>query len=107
MKTVSDSQTPSAKQLVYQVLVAVPQGKVVTYGQVAQLAGLGKGARIVAAALRSLPRGTKVPWHRVINAQGRISIPGQGASVQQERLEVEGVVFLSGRVDLKEYQWQP
>ena len=93
--------------LIYQVLASVPEGNVVTYGQVAQLCGLGRGARVVARALRNLPRGSKIPWYRVINAQGRISIPGEGALKQQEHLESEGVVFLSGSVDLKKYQWQP
>jgi len=109
---VSDSKKPNSNQLIYQVLLSVPEGRVVTYGQVAQLCGLGRGARIVARALRNLPAGSKIPWYRVINArvinaQGRISIPGEGAVRQKERLESEGIVFLSGSVDLKKYQWLP
>jgi len=104
---VSDSKKPNSNQLIYQVLLSVPEGRVVTYGQVAQLCGLGRGARIVARALRNLPAGSKIPWYRVINAQGRISIPGEGAVRQKERLESEGIVLLSGSVDLKKYQWLP
>lgn len=79
----------------------------VTYGQVARLCGLGQGARVVARALKNLPKDTKVPWHRVINAQGRISLPEPGAAVQRERLESEGIYFRSNAVDLSAFRWQP
>ena len=106
-KSVSDAKQPSPRQLIYQVLIAVPEGKVVTYGQVAHLCGLGQGARVVARALKTLPVDTRVPWHRVINAQGRISLPKPGAVVQRDRLESEGIYFRSNKVDLKIFQWQP
>lgn len=85
----------------------MPKGKVVTYGQVAELCGLGRGARVVARALRMLPKGSRIPWYRVINSQGKISIAGEGADRQQKLLEAEGVIFLSAKVDLNEYQWRP
>ena len=86
----------------------VPRGKVATYGQIAAAAGLPKQPRLAGYALHGLPRGSRVPWHRVINAQGRISFPPRSAPwrEQRRRLEAEGVVFLAGRVDLARYGWQ-
>jgi methylated-DNA-protein-cysteine methyltransferase-like protein len=86
----------------------VPKGKVATYGQIAAAAGLAKQPRLAGYALHNLPRGSGVPWHRVINAQGRISFPPRSAPwrEQRRRLEAEGVVFLGGRVDLARYGWQ-
>jgi methylated-DNA-protein-cysteine methyltransferase-like protein len=97
-----------ARQRIWQVIAAIPAGRVSTYGQVAQLAGLGRGARQVGQAMRQLPEGSTIPWHRVINAQGRISLPpgSRGHKRQRERLEAEGIRFnLSGRVSLKQQGW--
>jgi methylated-DNA-protein-cysteine methyltransferase-like protein len=83
---------------------------VATYGDVARHAGLGRAARQVGRALRKLPRGSRIPWHRVINAQGQISLPAGSASMvnQKERLEGEGVVFKGNkRVDLNIFRWNP
>lgn len=80
-----------------------------TYGRVAELAGLPGHARQVGYALAALPSGSAVPWHRVINAQGRISLrrDGPGSDLpQRARLEREGVVFdAGGRVSLKKFGW--
>ena len=86
----------------------IPKGKVATYGQVAAAAGFAKQPRMAGYALHHLPRGSGVPWHRVINAQGRISFPPRSAPwrEQRRRLEAEGVAFLGGRVDLARYGWQ-
>lgn len=110
--TVEPSKNPHPKQKVFrqkifQVLMAVPKGKVVTYGQVAELAGLGKGGRLVGTALRGLPADTNIPWHRVINAQGKISLPEPGAGIQKERLRSEQIWIHNGRIDLGKYQWKP
>jgi methylated-DNA-protein-cysteine methyltransferase-like protein len=86
----------------------VPRGKVATYGQIATLAGLPGHARQVGYALHALPDGSPVPWHRVVNASGRISLPPGSASAvtQRLRLERERVRFDgSGRVDLKRHRW--
>jgi len=85
----------------------IPKGKVATYGQVAAAAGLAKQPRLAGYALHNLPRGSSVPWHRVINAQGRVSFPPRSAPYreQRRRLEAEGVVFLGGRVNLARYGW--
>ena len=71
------------KSAIYLALKSVPAGKVVTYGQLAKIAGLPGAARLVGTTLCQLPENTDLPWHRVINAQGKISMPenrtGQGA----------------------------
>ncbi|WP_444912299.1 MGMT family protein [Microbulbifer sp. PAAF003] len=90
-----------------QALAAIPKGRVVTYGDLAEMAGYPRAARLAGQTLRKLPRGTKLPWHRVINAQGRISLPEPGASRQREKLEREGVILLKGRVDMGKYRWKP
>jgi methylated-DNA-protein-cysteine methyltransferase-like protein len=95
---------------IWQVIAMIPQGKVSTYGDIAKHAGLAKAARRVGMALRGLPEDTRIPWHRVINSQGRISLPEGSASQyrQRERLEIEGVAFKANQsVDLKKYRWVP
>jgi len=94
---------------VYALVRQIPPGKVVTYGQVAALLGSPRAARAVGYALRFLPTGTDVPWHRVINHRGQISrrTPAEGPLVQRLLLEAEGVVFdAAGCVDLSVYRWQ-
>lgn len=91
------------------VVRRVPRGRVATYGQVVRLAGLPRGARQVGYALNALPAGTVVPWHRVINAGGRISLPPDAGGIEQRlRLLAEGIsVTEAGRVSLSRYQWRP
>lgn len=105
---------------IYRVVAAIPEGKVATYGQVALLAGLPRRARLVGRALKTMPSEDEVasedawiadiPWHRVINAQGRVS-PRDAEPYEQfqrQMLEDEGVGFTAGgRVDLKRYRWDP
>ena len=101
---------PDLNHRIWQVVAMIPSGKVATYGDIAGLAGLPGAARRVGAALRGLPPDTRIPWHRVINAQGRISLPEGSSSrfTQRERLEEEGVVFTrNNRLDLRRYRWQP
>jgi methylated-DNA-protein-cysteine methyltransferase-like protein len=97
-------------QHIWQVIMLIPPGKVATYGDVACHAGLPGAARRVGYALKNLPQDTRIPWHRVINAQGKIALRPGGAEmyVQMERLHAEGIHFSSSqRVDLKLYRWQP
>ena len=93
-------------QAVLDVIKAIPQGRVMAYGQIAALAGNPRGARQVARILHSMSRGHDLPWHRVINAQGKISLPpGGGKELQRALLESEGVVFSSsGRIG-RGYFW--
>lgn len=99
---------PDFNHRIWQVISLIPPGRVATYGEVARQAGLPRGARRVGRALRGLPEDTRIPWHRVINAQGRISLPQGSASqyTQRERLEAEGVVFRPNKsVDLRRFGW--
>lgn len=92
------------------VIAQIPPGKVATYGQIAKLAGLPKHARLVGYVLKHLAQGHVLPWHRVLNAQGKISlskINAQGENIQALKLIQEGVVVLNNKVSLKQYQWQP
>lgn len=92
------------------VVRRIPRGRIATYGQVAALAGCGRQARLVGYAMAALPDGTRVPWHRVINAQGRVSkraAPGW-ENYQRTLLEAEGVEFdARGVVCLARFQWRP
>lgn len=95
---------------VYRLVSQVPKGKVVTYGQVAALLGAPRAARAVGMALRYLPQplSRAVPWQRVINASGGISIRGDVFRVDEQRLllESEGIEFdRAGKINLKKYQW--
>ncbi len=102
-------QPASPFDLIYAVISRIPPGRVATYGQIAILAGLGRSARRVGQALRVLPEGSPVPWHRVINARGEISPRGGMGweeGWQRHLLEEEGVVFKDGRrVDLDRFLW--
>jgi methylated-DNA-protein-cysteine methyltransferase-like protein len=95
---------------VYALVSAIPAGRVMTYGQVALELGAPAAARAVGYALSWLPLDTPVPWWRVVNAQGGISLRGrgEGADLQRRLLEEEGVAFeLSGRLELRRYRWFP
>ena len=91
------------------VIRAVPRGRVATYGQVAALAGGPTGARQVARILHSLSSPKGLPWHRIINACGGISLPkGAGLEEQRRRLRSEGVtVSAAGNVNLSRWRWEP
>jgi methylated-DNA-protein-cysteine methyltransferase-like protein len=93
---------------VWQVVQGIPSGHVLTYGEVARLAGKARWARRVSRAMRRAPRGVELPWHRVVNAQGKISLPpdSNGFREQRRRLEEEGVVFLNGTIDLDRFGYR-
>jgi methylated-DNA-protein-cysteine methyltransferase-like protein len=96
-------------ELIWSVVRRIPRGRVATYGQIAELAGLEGHARQVGYALHNLPETNDVPWHRVINARGEISPRSAGDSHELQRmlLESEGVTIdLRGRVDLKQFRWR-
>lgn len=96
---------------IYAVVRRIPRGRVATYGQIAVLAGMPRQPRVIGYALHALPAGTTVPWHRVINARGMVSVRGGGSGEeigQRLRLEREGVAFdARGRVSLARFGWRP
>ena len=99
---------PNNNQKIWQVVASIPLGKVTTYGGIAQKAGMARAARRVGWALRGLPSDTRIPWHRVVNARGLISLPESSEShtMQRTRLENEGIEFkLNGSIDLRRFGW--
>ncbi|MBN1484218.1 MAG: methylated-DNA--[protein]-cysteine S-methyltransferase [Chloroflexia bacterium] len=95
-------------QKVYALVRQIPPGRVASYGMIARMLGRPASARTVGWALRALGEGTDVPWHRVINHQGSISLhPLEGGALQRAMLETEGVDFdVQGRVDWQRFGWR-
>ena len=93
---------------VYEVVRLVPYGKVATYGQIAYMTGLHPSVRRVVWILHSCSDKESLPWHRVVNRKGEISLkPGKGYEKQKELLEKEGIVFSdNNRIDLDKYLWE-
>ena len=94
---------------VYRLVSEIPAGRVLSYGAVAALLGKPRAARGVGHALRQLPpERAEVPWWRVINSEGRISLPAPAGTLQRERLRVEGVRFdATGAVRWDRFGWRP
>lgn len=92
---------------IYAIVRQVPAGRVTTYGTVSKIVG-GCTARMVGYAMAATPKGSDVPWQRVINSQGKISPHGfgYGTAIQRQLLEEEGIVFdMAGKIDLEKYGW--
>lgn len=100
-------------QQIWQTVQAIPKGYVASYGQIADLAGLPGRSRLVGRALKSTNnntwRGQPIPWYRVVNSQGKISLPVASEEYQKQvtMLQEEQVVVLNGRINLKNFGWQP
>lgn len=103
------ASTDVRREALYLTLGQVPEGKVVTYGQLAELAGLGRAARWVGRTLSQLPTGTQLPWHRVLGAGGRFSLAlgTPSGNEQRARLRAEGVSIQNDRVDMRRHGWHP
>jgi methylated-DNA-protein-cysteine methyltransferase related protein len=86
------------------VIARVPRGKVITYGQVAAVAGFPRAARLT---VRALQNSEGLPWHRVVGAGGRIALVGEEGREQRLRLEIEGVTFRGRRVRMDLHGWMP
>ncbi len=105
--------TPAASSYpaIYAVVLRIPRGRVATYGQVARLAGLPSHARLVGYALNALHEGSRVPWQRVVNAKGTISLRRNGSGhdvLQRLILKREGVRFdRKGVINLEAFRWRP
>ncbi|MET1080047.1 MAG: MGMT family protein [Pseudomonas sp.] len=105
-----DDNAPQVRrEALYIALAEVPAGRVVAYGQLAQAAGLGRAARWVGRTLSQLPAGSRLPWHRVVGATGRLSLPADSPSGQEQRarLRAEGVFLHNDRVDMRRHGWRP
>lgn len=90
-----------SKDAIYIALAQIPQGKVVSYGELGRRAGLANAGRYVGTTLKQLPPNTQLPWHRVVNSKRELSFPdgSEGHVRQRRRLEAEGIVFINGRID--------
>lgn len=94
---------------IYDTIRDIPKGKVASYGQIAEIAGIPRGARQVGWALRQLPAGHDVPWYRVITSSGRIAFESGTPQFKEQRklLMKDNVPVIGGRVDMRKYRWQP
>ena len=110
MPRAGGAQTADARltpaESIWQVVHAIPSGRVATYGEVAALAGLPRRARMVGRVLSQLPPDSRLPWHRVVAAGGRIVVRGGSETDQARRLRDEGVTVTCGRVDLRACTWR-
>lgn len=104
----SSTQKDAALRAIYKAVVQIPRGRVASYGEVATLAGLPGRARLVGHVLAQSPDELEACWHRVVNAQGKLSLPpgSQGYRRQRSRLKAEGVVFENERISLRRYGWK-
>jgi methylated-DNA-protein-cysteine methyltransferase-like protein len=90
---------------VWEVVCRIPRGRVATYGAIAALCGRRGQARFIGYALHHLPHGSEIPWHRVVNARGMVSLGGAAGAKQRKLLESEGLVFVEGRIDPNVFGW--
>jgi methylated-DNA-protein-cysteine methyltransferase-like protein len=104
---ITQSTAEDNHQRIWQVVASIPLGKVASYSQVATLAGLPRGARLVGRILGALPPDSKLPWYRVIRADGKLAFP-EGSDRyqrQRDRLEQDGVAVVKGKVSRQLFQW--
>lgn len=108
MSSPQASTTP-LREALYLCLASIPEGHVVSYGQLAALAGAKGSARWAARTLSQLPEGTALPWHRVITASGRPGLPADcpAGEEQRQRLRAEGIALTNDRVNMREHGWHP
>lgn len=94
--------------LIYTIIANIPSGFVASYGQVATLAGYPQNSRLVGRLLKQMPDDSVIPWHRVVNSQGKISFPAGSDKYQEQRqkLLLEGVSFKNDKVNMRECRWQ-
>ena len=94
---------------IWETIQDIPAGSVANYGQIAQIAGVPRGARQVGYALRHAPKDLELPWHRVITSSGKIAFDpdSEAFKTQRARLGEEGVPVIKGKVDMRKYRWEP
>jgi methylated-DNA-protein-cysteine methyltransferase-like protein len=100
---------PTKDQKIWQVVASIPSGCVASYGQIADMAGLGRQARYIGRALGKLPEGHSIPWYRVIRTNGQIAFPigSEAFELQAQSLREEGVEVIDGRVPMARFRWRP
>lgn len=91
---------------VLEIIKMIPRGKVMTYGQIAALANNPRGARQVSRILHSMSMKHNLPWHRVINSKGTISLTGEPGYIQAEMLFGEGIDVINKKIDLKKHLYK-
>ena len=94
--------------MIFQVIAQIPYGRVASYGQIARLAGIPKHSRLVGYVLKHMDADSSLPWYRVINSQGKISLSklnDQGQNIQAQLLLAEGILVIGNKVKMKEFQW--
>lgn len=96
------------RQALFACLARVPAGQVTSYGELAACAGLGRAARWVGRVLGQLPADTRLPWHRVVRADGRLALPPDDptGAEQRARLQAEGIPLVRARVDMRRHGWR-
>jgi|TARA_Y100000739_G_C20607898_1_gene466752 methylated-DNA-protein-cysteine methyltransferase-like protein len=94
--------------VIYTIIASIPKGCVVSYGQVAALAGYPNNARLVGRLLKEMPKDSTIPWHRVVNSQGKIAFAKGSAQyqTQREKLLSEDVTFNNQRINMAKHRWQ-
>ena len=90
---------------IWRTVMRIPRGRVASYGTVARLSGFPGAPRLAGYALHNIPPGADIPWHRVLNARGTISLPGRSGAEQERRLKAEGIPVRDRSVDLARFGW--
>lgn len=108
-ETTPSSNELSAMAKIWHIVAMIPEGKISSYGKIADYAGLPGRARYVSKALKAAPAHLSLPWHRVLNSQGRISVEKNSTLFQQQMalLREEGVIVSAGKVKLAQFEWRP
>ncbi|WP_298774353.1 MGMT family protein [uncultured Shewanella sp.] len=103
------SPKPSPKEKIWHIVAMIPKGQISSYGKIADYAGLPGRARFVSTALKQAPSNLTLPWHRVVNSQGKIAFEKHTPAFreQMQRLVMEGVLVKDGRIKLSQFEWKP
>ncbi|MGH8165980.1 MAG: MGMT family protein [Woeseiaceae bacterium] len=103
------SELQKRMQRIWTTVCDIPAGKVASYGQIAEIAGVPRGARQVGYALKHVPDDLEIPWHRVIRSSGRLAFDDNTRAFKRQvkRLSMEDVPVLKGRVNMRKYRWEP
>lgn len=106
-KSTQGAEQVTKEQAIYTVVAHIPKGKVASYGQIARLAGYANNARLVGRLLKIMPNDSTIPWHRVVNSQGKLSFELGSDKHQQQRqmLISEGVLFKKDKINMRDYGW--